>query len=95
MPRSRTEVEQAIGRLIVVVQREWTDAMGEPGVAVSEEVLHNCHALLVAAKHGRLEQEMQGRSVAEILGLSWVRLHPGVVPAVKELETAISRERHA
>lgn len=88
-------MERAIGRLIVVVQREWTDAMGNPGVAVSEEVLHNCHALLVAAKHDRLEHEMQGRSVAEILGLSWVRLHPRVVPAVKELEAAIAEAPHA
>jgi len=87
MPKHRTDLEKAAGQLISAVQKEWGDVVGEPGAEVSEEVMHNCHALLQAAKTvDDLAHELDGRSVMGYLGRSWVRLHPDVLPAIRSFE---------
>jgi hypothetical protein len=91
MPKHRTDLEKAAGLLISAVQKEWGDVVGEPGAEVSEEVMHNCHSLLQAAKTIEgLSNALDGRSVTDYLGRSWVRLHPDVLPAIKSLERLLT-----
>jgi hypothetical protein len=80
MPRCRTPVEVAAGKLVSAVQREWGEEAGEPTSTASEEVMHACHSLLQAAKNGSVATLLGGRSVAAFLGEGWVRKHPRVWP---------------
>ena len=38
MPRNRTALEQAAGKLILRIQQEWMLELGEPAAADSEQV---------------------------------------------------------
>lgn len=86
MPRNRTELERAVGKLISSIQKEWGEVLGEPGATVSEEAMHNCHDLLGAASTGTLKEFLAGRSVEEYIGRHWVRAHPAVRPDVRHLQ---------
>jgi hypothetical protein len=50
MPRARSSLEIAAGKLISAIQREWSAEAGELSASASEEVMHSSHALLAAAK---------------------------------------------
>jgi hypothetical protein len=90
MPRrERSPVERAAGKLIVAVQREWTEDMGEPGADASEDAMHKCHTILDAARSGSLEQELCGRTIADYLGRAWVLRHPNVLPAIRDVESLL------
>lgn len=85
MPRSRTTLEQAAGKLILRIQQEWMQELGEPAAADSEQVMSRAHDLLVAASAGRLDQGLQQQSIEEFLGREWLRSHPAVQPFVNAL----------
>ena len=92
MPRQRGELEAAAGRLISAIQKEWTAELGMTTAPESEEILHNSHDLLLAAKARSLESELGGRTVAQYLGEEWIDRHPNVIPAVRELQILIKGE---
>jgi hypothetical protein len=48
--------------------------------------MHNCHNLLGAALAGTLNEFLAGRSVEEYIGRHWVRAHPAVKPAIRQLQ---------
>jgi hypothetical protein len=95
MPRKRTDLEKAVGRLISSVQKEWVNSLGEPAAPVAEEVMSNCHSLLQAAKVGNLTEELRGGSITDFLGSAWVRLHPDVIPSIQAVEKLLAPKWHA
>ena len=88
MPAKKSDVRKAAGKLVSAIQKEWELELGEPGAAVSEEVMHNSHDFLKANTSEELAQILNGRTVAEFLGVQWVRVHPSVLQFIKKLESA-------
>ncbi len=86
MPRTRTSLEVAAGKLTSAIQREWGAEVGEPSAAVSEQVMHASHSLLQAAKTGSISSVVGSGSVSEFLGKQWVHAHPKVWPYIQILE---------
>ena len=94
MPKKRTPLERAAGKLISAIQREWGAEAGESASYVSEQVMSSAHKLLAAATSGSLEQILAGRPVSDYLGPLWVRRHPAVVSAIRALELARQGVQH-
>jgi hypothetical protein len=91
MPRDRTPLEKAAGKLISAIQREWTAELGEPEADASEAVMHASHSLLQAASaSGSISRVIGVGSVSEFLGQVWVDAHPNVLPAIHALEAYAS-----
>lgn len=82
MPKSRTDLELAIGKLIVGVQRAWNEEAGLPEADETLSVMYRCHDLLQAAKAGSLAKLLRGRAVVGYIGGLWLGTHPDVAPAV-------------
>src|SRR5205085_11149275 len=77
MPRTRSDLEKAAGKLIAAIQKEWTAEMGTPASGASEQVMHTSHSLLQAAKaEGSIAGIVGNGSVASFLGAAWVQAHP-------------------
>jgi hypothetical protein len=89
MPKQKTEIEMAAGRLISTIQKEWTTELGEESAPESEEVMHTSHQLLKAAMTNSLTSLLDGRTIAQFLGPSWVGRHPRVMPAIREFQLLI------
>lgn len=91
MPRDRTPLEKAAGKLISAIQREWTAELGDPQAQTSEAVMHASHSLLQAASaSGSIAGVIGEGSVAGFLGQAWVDAHPSVLPSIGALEVAES-----
>jgi hypothetical protein len=86
MPRNRTPLEVAAGKLISAIQREWNEEAGEPYAEISENVMHRSHALLQAAKQGSISTVVGAGTVSDFLGKRWVRAHPKVWAHIQVLE---------
>ena len=87
MPRDRTLLEKAAGKLILAIQKEWTAEMGEPKAGLSEAAMYASHSLLRAASASGSISGVVGRgSVSEFLGQDWVDSHLNVLPAIRALE---------
>ena len=87
MPKERTPLETAAGKLISAIQKEWLEHSGEPGSEISEEVMHISHELLSAAKAGSFEG-LSASAITEFLGAAWVRAHPRVLPFIEALASS-------
>jgi hypothetical protein len=72
MPKHRTALEKAAGRLVSSVQKVWILQLGEDEAASSERALGQAHLLLQAAAAGELRAVLGARSVEEFLGELWV-----------------------
>jgi hypothetical protein len=94
MPKERTAIEAAAGKLISAVQREWGAEAGTPEEKLSEQVLYRAHDLLQSAKADSLCAKLGSHGVADYLGASWVGQHLSVMPMIKELESLLSRVPH-
>ncbi|WP_233840664.1 hypothetical protein [Dyella sp. 2HG41-7] len=92
MPRNRSDLELAIGKLIVMAQREWENESGEPEGEESLSVMYRCHELLRAAKADELKNLLNGRTLAGYLGGLWHGTHPKVVPSVEAVAKAMATE---
>lgn len=91
MPRNRTPLEKAAGKLISAIQREWMAELGDLQADASEAVMHASHELLQAASaFGSISSVIGGGSVSEFLGRVWVDAHPSVLPAIRSLEACAS-----
>jgi hypothetical protein len=95
MPRNRSPLEIAAGKLIVAIQKEWHAEAGEASSALTEKVMHSSHSLLSAAKAGSLASVVGSGSVSEFLGKQWVQAHPRVWPHIQVLEAVALGERDA
>jgi hypothetical protein len=91
MKPSRSSLEAAAGKLISAVQREWGLELGDPAAAQSEEVMHACHDLLLAAKRGSLAPVLGSKTISQFLGVEWVASHPSIATAICALESAANQ----
>jgi Zn-dependent protease with chaperone function len=89
MAKNRTKSEIAAGKLISQIQKEWSVALGEPGADVTETVMNLAHDLLKARTGQAMLDILQGRTVSQYLGETWVANHPSVVSAIEQLEAAL------
>jgi hypothetical protein len=90
MPRKRSHVAIATGRVILAIQKELEDVVGEPDAALAQKVMYRAHTLLRAAQSASVSNLLDGRSVAEYLDPVWVEMHPSVKPSILGLVAALS-----
>jgi hypothetical protein len=88
MPRKRSPVGIAAGKLILAIQNE-------PDVTVAHQVMRRARTLLQAAQTASVSSLLDGRSVAEYLDPAWVELHPSVKPSIAALVAAVSAHENA
>ena len=93
MPKSRTELEIAAGKLISAIQKEWGNELGESVAEVTEQVMGLAHSLLQARTYIAMRSLLGSRSIVEYLGEVWVRRHPSVEPYIESLEQVLKREQ--
>ena len=91
MPRKRSPVGIAVGKLILAVRKECEEAAGDPDAALAaRKVMERAHRLLEAAQTASVSSLLDGRSVAEYLDPVWVEMHPSIKPSIVELLAAMS-----
>jgi hypothetical protein len=86
MPRTRTPLETAAGKLVSAISKEWSLEAGETGAELTERVMHTSHSLLNAARQGSIAGVIGSGTVSAFLGKQWVESHPNVWPSIHELE---------
>ncbi len=89
MPKKKTSIEIATGKLISAIQKEWGEELGESNVEASEDVMDRGHNLLQAAKNYEIIDVLGGLSVTQYLGEIWVRRHPSVKEYIAILENEL------
>lgn len=94
MPRKRSPVGIAAGKLILAIRKEWEEVVGEPDAALAHKVMDRAHTLLQAAQTASISILLDGRSVAEYLDPVWVEMHPSVKPSIAALVAAVSSQEN-
>ena len=89
MTPQRTAQEAAAGKLISAIQKEWTAELGEPRADQSEQAMNRAHDLLQAAKTGKVGECLQGQSITQFLGQSWVQQHAAVMPFITSMQACL------
>ena len=89
MTPQRTAQEAAAGKLISAIQKEWTAELGEPRADQSEQAMNRAHDLLQAAKTGTVRECLNGQTVAQFLGQSWVQQHAAVGPFINSMQACL------
>ena len=95
MPRKRSTLQKATGKLTYSIQKEWSEELGTPSATESEEVMYRSQALTQATVTGSIENLLGTRTVTNFLGTEWVKRHPNVLAAIAVVEAEIARGRHA
>lgn len=90
MPRKRNPVGIAAGKLILCIQKECGEAIGEPDAALAQKVMARAHTLLQASQNSCVAGLLDGRSVVEYLDPVWVEMHPSVGPSIVAFVAALS-----
>jgi hypothetical protein len=82
MPRKRNPVGIAAGKLILAIQKECGEGIGESDAVLAKKVMDRAHVLLQASQSSSVTSLLDGRSVAEYLDPAWVEMHPSVQPSI-------------
>lgn len=90
MVRKRNPVGLAAGKLILAIQKECDEAIGEPETVLAGQVMKRARTLLQASQSSSVLNLLDGRSVAEYLDPVWVEMHPSVQPAIEALVAALN-----
>jgi hypothetical protein len=90
MPRKRSPVAIAAGKVILAIREELEDVIEESDAALAQKVMYRAHTLLQAAQSASVSSLLDGRSVAEYLDPAWVEMHPSVKPSIVGLVAALS-----
>jgi hypothetical protein len=90
MPRKRSPVGIAVGKLILAVQKECEEVAAEPDAALARKVMDRARTLLQAAQTASVSELLDGRSVEEYLDPVWVEMHPSIKPCIAALVAAVS-----
>jgi hypothetical protein len=88
----KEKFEKAAAKLIAVIQKERNKEFGEAGAKVSELVMDKAQALLSAAKENKALVLLNGLSLTQFLGETWVRKHPGVKQCISGFEAMLKDE---
>ena len=91
MPRKKSEIQKATGKLISAIQKEWGDSLGEPNAEFSENVMDNAHDLLQAGSVEGIKKLLGPMTVRQYLGEVWVQAHPNVKPAILAVEDLLNK----
>ncbi len=89
MPKNKTKLEIAAGKLILAIQKEWDKELGDLTAKECEETMYRAHDLLQGTKTGTVIQILNGRSVADFLGVEWVKRHPKVLVYISNFESEL------
>lgn len=92
MPKRKTDIQKAAGKLISVIQKEWGEALGEDNAEFSENVMDAAHDLLQAGTKEKIKELLGTLTVKQYLGEVWVQGHPNVITAVSNLEELLNKE---
>lgn len=92
MPKKKTEVQRAAGKLISAIQKEWGDVLGEENAEFSENVMDAAHDLLQAGTREEVKELLGGMTIKQYLGDVWVQGHPRVKPAIQALQDQLDKE---
>ena len=92
MPKNKTEVQRAAGKLISQIQKVWGNELGVTNADFSENVMDSAHDLLQAKTAQDIEKLLDTKSVRQYLGDIWVQKHPSVKLAIERLESAIKKD---
>jgi hypothetical protein len=95
MPRKRSPVGIAAGKLILAIQQQCAEAVGEHDAALDQKVLNRARRLLQAAQIASVSSLLDGRSVVEYLDPVWVEMHPSVKPSIVAFIAAVSAHENA
>jgi hypothetical protein len=90
MPRKRNPVGIAAGKLILAIQKECGEVIGESDAALAKKVVDRAHVLLQASQSSSVTSLLDGRSVVEYLDPAWVEMHPSVRPSIVAFVAALS-----
>ena len=90
MPKKKTEIQKAAGRLISAIQKEWGDDLGESNADFSEDVMDRAHDILQAGTADRVRELLGPLTVRKFLGEVWVQGHPRVKPAISMIEDLLA-----
>jgi len=94
MPRNKSPVEVAAGKLILAIQKEWGEVTGTDEANDAYEVMDRAHDLQMAAHRGSLDTLLSGKSVVSYLGVSWLANHPSVRPSLEAFLQAVREHKH-
>lgn len=86
MPKKKSPLEQAAGKLISAIQKQWGNDLGETTAEVSEEVMGKGHNLLQASTRNEVSKVLCGLTVTQYLGELWVRRHPSIKEYIENFE---------
>lgn len=92
MPKKKTDLQKAAGKLISAIQKEWGEDLGGSCAEFSEEVMSAAHTLLQAASAEEMAAVLGPKSVRQYLGDVWVQKHPSVKPAIESLEFLLKEQ---
>ena len=84
-----------MGKLILAIQKEWSEVIGEPDEYVAKKVMDRAHTLLQASRTSSVSNLLDGRSVVEYLDADWVEMHPSVKPSIAALVAELSAHEGA
>lgn len=90
MPRKRSELQRALGKLISAIQKEWGAQLGEPQAEFSEDVMDSTHHLLQAGTVEGVKEVLGPLTLRQYIGEVWLQGHPQVKPAVAAVEELLS-----
>ena len=90
MPRKRNPVGIAAGKLILAIQKERSEVVGEPDAESAQQVMDRAHVILQASQSSVVLNLLDGRSVAEFLDPVWVEKHPAVEASIAALVSALN-----
>jgi hypothetical protein len=91
MPKNKSDFQNAVGKLISAIQKEWGGELGNPNAEFSEKVMDAAHDLLQAGSAEKAKELLGSRSVRQYLGDVWVQAHPSVKPIITALESIMER----
>jgi hypothetical protein len=92
MPKKKTDLQKASGKLISAIQKEWGEELGGSSAEFSEDVMSAAHALLQAASAEEMAVVLGPKSVRQYLGDVWVQRHSCVKPAIENLESLLKKQ---
>ena len=93
MPKQKTALQKALGKLISAIQKEWGEQLGETSAAdLSEDVMDLAHTLLQAKTAEAIKKVIDPLTIQQYLGEVWVHRHPDIKKNINEVESAMNKE---
>ena len=90
MPRKRNPVGVAAGKLMLAIQKELDEVVGEPDPKLAQQAMGRARVLLQASQSSVASNLLDGRTVEEYLDPVWVKMHPAVKPSIAAFVAALN-----